>query len=319
MDAFLSWVVSNVVLAGLLAAVAFLAGRWFRNPHLVHGLWLLVLVKLVTPPVYVLETSWFREPQSASDNKAPSTEKEVATRPEHPIEPTMTEADVLSQLPPETHFDEVREETPFPANRIDHEPQSSPASIPIGLPQVLVLVWIIGAFVCGGLVILRCRRFRRLLVLATPAEEFLKAEVLRLSMRMGLKSSPAIDLIDAQIPPLVWGIFGRPRILLPQKLMGGLSPEQRQTVLAHELAHIRRKDHLVRWLEVCVLVLFWWYPIAWWASRELRRAEEECCDALVIWALPESRQTYALALCETIDFLVETPLPIPKLVGGTSG
>jgi RND family efflux transporter MFP subunit len=107
--------------------------------------------------------------------------------------------------------------------------------------------------------------------------------------------------------------------LLPQTLFAELTLDERQAVLAHELAHIWRKDHLVRWIEVCALVLFWWYPVAWWASRELRRAEEECCDALVIWALPKSRQAYALALCKTLEFLAETRLRIPAVAGGTLG
>ena len=67
MAAFLSWVVSNVILAALLAALAFLAGRFLKNPHVSHGLWLLVLIKLLTPPLYVWETTWFRETKERSE------------------------------------------------------------------------------------------------------------------------------------------------------------------------------------------------------------------------------------------------------------
>ena len=63
-------------------------------------------------------------------------------------------------------------------------------------------------------------------------------------------------------------------------------------------------------------LLFWWHPIVWWARRELREAEEQCCDAWVLWALPQSAKTYALALVETVDYLSEVPAALPALASG---
>ncbi len=87
-------------------------------------------------------------------------------------------------------------------------------------------------------------------------------------------------------------------------------------VLVHELAHIRRRDHLTRWFEIFVRGIFWWHPLAWWASRQLRQAEEECCDAWVVWALPDSRRSYGEALLWTIEFLAERRLF--SVVAGTA-
>ncbi|HUG89343.1 MAG TPA: hypothetical protein VML55_00820, partial [Planctomycetaceae bacterium] len=50
MPSFTVIVASNVVLSALLALLAVVVTRIWRNPHLAHGLWLLVLLKLVTPP-----------------------------------------------------------------------------------------------------------------------------------------------------------------------------------------------------------------------------------------------------------------------------
>ena len=67
-------------------------------------------------------------------------------------------------------------------------------------------------------------------------------------------------------------------------------------MLAHELAHLKRRDHWVRWFEAVVLGFYWWDPIAWWARREMERTEEEACDAWVVSLLPAAGGAYAEAL-----------------------
>src|SRR5262249_16512260 len=88
------------------------------------------------------------------------------------------------------------------------------------------------------------------------------------------------------------------------------------TLLVHELAHLRRRDHWVRLLEMLATGLFWWHPVVWWARRELREAEEQCCDAWVVWALPGAGRTYATALLECLAFLSPPQAPLPEGAGG---
>src|SRR5437667_428240 len=83
------------------------------------------------------------------------------------------------------------------------------------------------------------------------------------------------------VSPVLWTIGRTPRLLFPAGLLERLDREQREALLAHELAHWRRRDHWVRLVELAVLVLYWWHPVVWWARRELHEAEEQCCDA---WA-----------------------------------
>ena len=59
----------------------------------------------------------------------------------------------------------------------------------------------------------------------------------------------------------------------------------------------------MRWLDLAVAGLYWWHPVVWWARRGLREAEEQCCDAWAVWALPRGSVTYARALMATLDFL----------------
>jgi uncharacterized membrane protein len=86
--------------------------------------------------------------------------------------------------------------------------------------------------------------------------------------------------------------------------------------LAHELAHLRRRDHWVRLLELCVTSFYWWFPVVWWIRRSLREAEEHCCDAWVIDILPGSERAYARTLLETIDFLAGVTAAVPPGVCG---
>ena len=84
------------------------------------------------------------------------------------------------------------------------------------------------------------------------------------------------------LPPLVWSFGLSPRVILPSELFARLGREAQGTILAHELIHIRRGDHLVRLLELAATTVFWWHPVVWWASRQLRELEE----AVLRWPRP---------------------------------
>ena len=74
----------------------------------------------------------------------------------------------------------------------------------------------------------------------------------------------------------------RATLLWPANLAERLDDAARRAVLAHELAHLKRRDHWTAWLEVVVACLWWWHPVVWWARRELRHYAELACDAWVL-------------------------------------
>jgi hypothetical protein len=134
--------------------------------------------------------------------------------------------------------------------------------------------------------------------------------------RLGMKSCPAIWIVSGAVSPLVWAVGGRARLILPEGLVTQLTPEARDTLLIHELAHIRRRDHWVRWLELVVVAIFWWHPVAWIARWRVQQLEEECCDAWVVWARPAAARTYAKALLQTVDFLADVRPALPPAASG---
>ena len=109
------------------------------------------------------------------------------------------------------------------------------------------------------------------------------------------------------------------QILLPEGLLGRLAPLEVQALIAHELAHVCRRDHWVRRFELLVSALFWWHPVTWWARRAMRQAAEESCDAWVVHALPGHAQAYAKGLLKTVEFVVDAQSPVPALACGAGG
>jgi ankyrin repeat protein len=94
--------------------------------------------------------------------------------------------------------------------------------------------------------------------------------------------------------PMVVGWL-RPAILLPPSALTGLTPDQLLAIIAHELAHVRRRDFLVNALQRVVECLLFYHPAVWWVSGRIRLERERCCDDLAV-GVCGNRLVYAQAL-----------------------
>jgi len=99
--------------------------------------------------------------------------------------------------------------------------------------------------------------------------------------------------------PVVVGWL-RPVVLLPASAISGLTPEQVQAVLAHELAHVRRHDCLVKVAQAVVETLLFYHPAVWWVSGRITEESEQCCDDLALEVFGD-RQAYARALARAAE------------------
>src|SRR5207248_10168500 len=94
--------------------------------------------------------------------------------------------------------------------------------------------------------------------------------------------------------PVVMGHL-RPVILMPVGLFAGLSVDQVEAILLHELAHIRRHDYPINLLQIFVEGLAFYHPAVWWISGVIRAERENCCDDLVVATTGDAHE-YAVAL-----------------------
>ena len=124
---------------------------------------------------------------------------------------------------------------------------------------------------------------------------------------LGLKLRPALVYCEHVAVPTVMGIF-RPMVLLPLSLASGLTPDQMEFILAHELAHLRRYDHLVNLLQRVIESLLFFHPAVWWVSHWAREERELCCDDLVVacGAVPFD---YAASLLRVAELSRTSTLP----------
>lgn len=116
--------------------------------------------------------------------------------------------------------------------------------------------------------------------------------------------------------PLTLG-FWKPVILFPAGLLLQLSPAQVETLLLHELAHIRRYDYLVNLFQLALETLFFYHPLFWMISKETRLRRELCCDALVL-RHSSDRILYARTLTNLANPIVQPSNPFVMKATGNS-
>lgn len=171
------------------------------------------------------------------------------------------------------------------------------------LAQRLFVVWISGTCVMTALFLHQLWSYQAMLRAGRVTSLSATRELEEIAQRMGIRNVPQIQLFDGRLSPLLWGWGFQSVIVFPQTLWERLGPQERRSLLIHELGHHVRGDHYVRVLEIVCLCLYWWHPVVWCARRRIEESEEACCDAFVI--RHESSRTYANAIMATLDFMSE--------------
>ncbi len=188
----------------------------------------------------------------------------------------------------------------------------------LALP-LLVLLWIFGVAIfafrlCGG--IWQIHKFKTRGISLTEKiwqERFsILCEKLQISQTVNLLQSTGIET------PIVVGWL-KPLILVPASVFLQMNSFELETILAHELIHIRRRDNLVNFAQSFVEILFFYHPCVWWISGIIRSEREFTCDDAVTEMLENPHIVYASALANLEEIRLATKAKTPRVSMAASG
>jgi len=325
----LVWLVENTVAAAALGLVVAVVCRFQRNrPALCHLLWLLVLVRLVTPPIPGLElpTAKLRERAweiagSAWERVAPkflreaeSSHGSVSRRPQPPGTGRRLSGSEDSGYATASGEKDAAGKSSESWSRSEGPGLIFFAPTDSGLPRTLpIWFWAIGALLVLARESRRMIRVERLVRRSPLAPRELMRTVRRIGSRLGVRA-PQVRLVSGLESPFVWSL-ARPVLVWP--MANGVASETRcrPGLMAHELAHLRRRDHWTAWVETAALLIHWWNPLLWVVRRRLRFHAELACDAWAVETFPAARRSYAEALIDAAERMsLRAPrIPVPVL------
>ncbi len=289
----------------LIAVVALLARVFARNrPHLAHVLWLVVLLKCVTPPLLSSPSGLFCWMQAGGAETV-----SIESQPSGPI------ADIpnnpLPILPPADAHVHVVAELKDRSEPVATEPTEAGQ---YRWASVLMVVWLCGTIAMLGITAVRWMVCLGLLWRAGLSKEPAYDRLLNdLARRLKLWQPVRLVVTKSRVGPAVVGMV-RPTVLLPEIIVKGKSAEQLEPILAHELIHVRRGDTWIGALTMLARAVWWFHPLVWWTGRMVSREAERCCDEAVLAELGCSPSGYARSLLEVLQ-RKQSLQPVPAFPG----
>jgi bla regulator protein BlaR1 len=170
------------------------------------------------------------------------------------------------------------------------------------VPATLVTIWTCGFLAIAIVWRIRLRRIQKLVSAASPLDIGLS-----ISTRMSTRSTAAL---------LEPGVFGmHPVLLLPEGIVDRLTRAQLQSVIAHELCHVRHRDNLIAAVQMFIETIFWFHPLVWWIGKQMIAERERACDEAVL-TLGNDSHVYAEAILNVCKLYVESPV---ACVSGVTG
>lgn len=176
------------------------------------------------------------------------------------------------------------------SGHLPHEEASSPLaksttwwhSLQRRLSYVLPWVWLTGSAVMLAIVITGWIGSRRLCLEIQSLEgSVIDRQCRRIAEALKIHRQVLVAASDRIVTPVVIGVW-RPTILLPLSVWSGFEPTQIEMILWHELAHVRRYDNLMNFVERVVQSVLFFQPAVWLTCRWVRLERENCCDTIAL-------------------------------------
>jgi len=329
------WIVENTLIAGCLAVVVMLVCRSRRVPPVIrHGLWLVVFVKLITPPLFSIDVPFLDEfvklaiglksqairtlePAGAAGGLPAGWPKLAESTTGFPETedlgrlPELTETSLVESIErPVSGVQPFLEDqvagVTFPRPAVpafvnEDRPETDSNRAFTFTPQMLFwpgfLMTTIGVVFFQGIRLVRLRGLLKRSLAGPPDLDRLVAE-LSAEMRV----PPPRVRLSAEIQSPVVCALGRATLVWPACGPTALGAAGRRAIVVHELAHLARRDHWIGWVELLAACAWWWNPLYWYVRHQLHENAELACDAWVAGICPQERRAYARALVDLAEF-----------------
>jgi beta-lactamase regulating signal transducer with metallopeptidase domain/Leucine-rich repeat (LRR) protein len=258
-----------------------------RRPHLAYLLWMLVIIKALTPPVWSSPSGLFSWALAQSS----PARIEMAAR---PLDVAPLADSPAAEVAPVTTSGES------PTVAIAMVPPNDTSRLSIG--SVMLALWALGS---GLLLITTLVKWVRMLGVLRKTREAVDPPVLAqfkaLARRLGLRPAVRLVVTSSPLGPAAYGWWPG-TVLVPGSLVRSKTAEQLLPILAHELVHLRRWDTLAGTVQLATQLVWWFHPAVWWANRQARIERERACDEEVVAELNCPAADYARTLVEILEW-----------------
>ena len=303
----MSWQV--VILVTALLILGWVLRR--RSAKLRYMLWSLVPVRLILPPTLALATGWawwVLPAREVPRTPAVITHTENNSKPQRPVPPSEMVPKYAGPLA------DIQTQSVVPSFTPPMQPPlASVSTAKWPLRTWIFAGWLVGVGVMLARLLIGQRQVRQLIHRSTSIDDTALNQLLaECRQRVGVRTSIRIHQSAEVETPLLVGVW-QPVIIVPPEIQQNLTHAELETVLIHELQHVRRLDVLSSILQAVLKALYFFHPGVWLADRWLRRLREEACDEATVGLLEGNRRNYGSAILKLAE---QTLRPAPPMAIG---
>jgi beta-lactamase regulating signal transducer with metallopeptidase domain len=268
---FISIAEKEILFSSLLFLIVSLLAWILKNqrPYLHYGLWTLVLLRLVLPTDFSLSVSARELLSKLPGIETVAHDQGFSSAAESKI--SASSAVAVEEILENKSSSELSSGSPTNSSWFEV----------VSWQLVLFCAWLLGMLVFAFIFVKRYFHYHRIAATAKEVNDPQIASMLN-SWRQTLQIRRRVRLVysDDCLSPFTIGVF-RPVIYLPDLLLKSSLPTI-ESVVAHELAHIRNWDDLWIKLQNIVQLLYFFHPVVWLTNSQLNRLREKICDELVL-------------------------------------
>lgn len=280
--------VQITVLIALISLIDFLTQKWVW-PQVRYGLWILILVKLLIPPNWSLESGIISHIRLWTDEKIENAQS-IDSNLLHGV------YFIKNKKPDnEEYSQELIEENKGIVQQTQVVTKST-----LSWKAQLLFIYLVGVLVFLSILILKIKKLRRWhdeQVDRKTIPEWFYTILVDTANRLKINHLPAVVFSANATSPAVYGIFN-PVLLLPYTYFKTLSKREAEHIVMHELTHIKRGDLYIHALSMGLQVFYWFNPLLIWVQKQMKHVRELCCDATIAVELKEEVHLYRKTLLD---------------------